>query len=243
MPGKASKALWKWGWEGKAEGKGGFIKKLTLWAHGAQFLWGTAETCIHQFLDRAPSFKSITFPDILPAPHSWGLVTEEETTHNSCCQEYSLVGAHIVTHSSVTSRHIYSHIYTHSHMYTHTWNTIAYTLCSQRYTKAELHTPTCPYNCIHTLRHTKKLCTTTHMFICTHTHMYLPMHMIKCIHSYTHTITHACTGPHIHLWITQPQPLTHVPWMETRCLRTCYFHVLQQPPTHSEEERIFPPPQ
>lgn len=153
------------------------------------------------------------------------------------------------THSSVTSRHIHSHIYTHTHMYTHTCNTtaytitFAYTLCAQRHTKAELHTPTCPYNCIHTLRHTKKLCTTRHMFICTHIHMHLPMQTIKCIHSYTHTITHACTGPHIHLTITQPQPLTHVPRMETRCLRTCYFHVLQQPPTHSEEERILPPAQ
>ena len=121
------------------------------------------------------------------------------------------------THSSVTSRHIHSLIYTHTHMYIHTCNTIAYTitfaytLCAQRHTKAELHTPMCPYNCIHTLRHTKKLCTTTHMFICTHTHMHLPMQTIKCIYSYTHTITHECTGPHIHLKITQPQPLTHVP--------------------------------
>jgi len=46
-------------------------------------------------------------------------------------------------------------------------------------------------------------------FICTHTHMHLPMQTIKCIHSYTHTITHVCAEPHIHLLtithrITQP---------------------------------------
>lgn len=136
-------------------------------------------------------------------------------------------------------------------MHTHTCNTIAYTvtyaytLCAQRHTKPGLHTPTCPYSCIHSLRHTKRLCATTHMLICTHTHMHLPMQTIKCIHSYTHTITYVCTEPHMHLLTVTyrvTQPLTHVQWMETRCLRTCYFHIHQQrePPTHSEEERILP---
>lgn len=209
---------------------------------------GQQRTCTHQFLDRAPSFKSIIFPDILHTPHSWGLGTEEEAAHSSCCQEYSLVGAHIVIVQLLQD----TYIHTFTHMYTHTCNTIAYTvtyaytLCAQRHTKPGLHTPTCPYSCIHSLRHTKKLCATTHMFICTHTHMHLPMKTIKCIHSYTHTITYVCTEPHMHLLTVTyrvTQPLTHVQWMKTRCLRTCYFHIHQQrePPTHSEEERILPP--
>lgn len=156
---------------------------------------GQQRTCTHQFLDGAPSFKSIIFPDILHTLHSWGLGTEEEATHSSCCQEYSLIGAHIVTHSSVTSRHIHSHLYTHvhphlQHNYMHSHICIKTHKTRTTYTHVPLQ--------LHTLRYTKKLCTTTHMFICTHTHMHLPMQTIKCIHSYTHTITHVCTEPQSH---------------------------------------------
>ena len=141
---------------------------------------GQQRTCTHQFLDGAPSFKSIIFPDILHTPHSWGLGTEEEATHSSCGQEYSLIGAHMVTYSSVTSRHTHSHLYTHvhphlQHNYMHSHICIKTHKTRTTYTHVPLQ--------LHTLRHTKKLCTTTHI---SYVHIHICIYPCRQLNAYTH---------------------------------------------------------
>ena len=153
---------------------------------GLSSFGGQQRTCIHQFLDRATSFKSIIFPDILPTPHSWGLGTEEETTHNSYCQEYSLVGAHIVQLLQDT----YIHSFTHIH-------TCTSTLATQLHTQSHLHT-----HCVH--KDTQKqnyihLCALTIAFTllgtpksyvqqhtCSYVHIHICIYPCRRLNAYTH---------------------------------------------------------